>query len=121
MPVGRTRPFAFPSSAQLGTIPDYGRNLLAAMAGDIRFNPPSAVREAGFPVLGSRLGGIAEKVRDGVDGLLFEPGNSSALAELLALILNDRSKLPRPKSAGISARTFADVAADMDRVYRAII
>jgi glycosyltransferase involved in cell wall biosynthesis len=35
---------------------------------------------AGVPVIGSRLGGIAEMVRDGVDGFLFKPGNPSDLA-----------------------------------------
>lgn len=38
---------------------------------------------AGVPVIGSRLGGIAEMVRDGVDGLLFHPGNPADLAEKL--------------------------------------
>jgi glycosyltransferase involved in cell wall biosynthesis len=35
----------------------------------------------GLPVLGSRLGGIAEIVEDGVTGLHFEPGNASDLAD----------------------------------------
>jgi glycosyltransferase involved in cell wall biosynthesis len=35
----------------------------------------------GLPVLGSRLGGIAEIVEDGVTGLHFEAGNASDLAE----------------------------------------
>ena len=36
---------------------------------------------AGVPVIGSRLGGIAEMVRDGVDGLLFGAGNPEDLAD----------------------------------------
>jgi glycosyltransferase involved in cell wall biosynthesis len=36
---------------------------------------------AGVAVIGSRLGGIAEMVRDGVDGLLFEAGNPKDLAD----------------------------------------
>jgi len=38
---------------------------------------------AGVPVIGSRLGGIAEMVRDGVNGLLFKPGSSHDLADVL--------------------------------------
>ena len=33
---------------------------------------------AGIPVLGTRLGGIAELVTDGVDGMLFAPDDPAA-------------------------------------------
>ena len=43
----------------------------------------------GVPVIGSRTGGIAEIVRDGVDGLLFPPGDHDALAtRMIQLIEN---------------------------------
>ena len=35
------------------------------------------------PIVGSRIGGIPEQIRDGVDGALFEPGNAQALADIL--------------------------------------
>ncbi|MCK4322721.1 glycosyltransferase family 4 protein [candidate division WOR-3 bacterium] len=47
-------------------------------------NLPNSILEAfasGKPVVGSRIGGIPELVRDGETGLLFEPGNSNDLAE----------------------------------------
>ena len=46
-------------------------------------NAPLAVIEAaayGLGVLGSRIGGIPELVREGRTGLLFEPGDDAALA-----------------------------------------
>lgn len=46
-------------------------------------NSPMVIQEAyrhGVPVLAPRLGGMAEKVRDGHNGLLFSPGDSGALA-----------------------------------------
>lgn len=43
----------------------------------------------GTPVVASRVGGIAEIVRDGVDGMLFEPGNPEALAACLVRMLKD--------------------------------
>ncbi|HKS94769.1 MAG TPA: glycosyltransferase family 4 protein, partial [Terriglobia bacterium] len=61
---------------------------------------PSVVREGlglvaleamqwGVPVVGSRLGGILEIVKDGVNGLLFAGGDSTALAETLDRLLSD--------------------------------
>ncbi|AFJ45653.1 glycosyltransferase family 4 protein [Shimwellia blattae] len=35
------------------------------------------------PVIGARIGGIPEQVRDGTEGILFEPGNAQALARAL--------------------------------------
>jgi glycosyltransferase involved in cell wall biosynthesis len=46
---------------------------------------------AGAPVVGSRCGGIAEQIVDGVSGLLFTPGDDAALADALDSLLNDRN------------------------------
>jgi glycosyltransferase involved in cell wall biosynthesis len=43
----------------------------------------------GRAVIGSRVGGIPDLVRDGENGLLVEPGNPEALAEALARVLSD--------------------------------
>ena len=53
-------------------------------------NAPIAIREAfaaGRPVVASRLGALGESVRDGVDGLLFEPGSPRDLQRVLATLL----------------------------------
>ena len=50
-------------------------------------NFPRTIVEAfacGLPVIASRRGALAEIVRDGVTGLLFEPGNASDLANKIA-------------------------------------
>jgi glycosyltransferase involved in cell wall biosynthesis len=44
---------------------------------------------AGTPVVGSRCGGIAEQIVDGVSGVLFTPGDAEALANALERLLND--------------------------------
>lgn len=48
----------------------------------------------GVPVIGSRTGGIAEVIRDGVDGLLFPPDDHAALArQMMEIIHNKRMHL----------------------------
>jgi len=44
----------------------------------------------GTPVVASRVGGLAEIVRDGIDGFLVPPDDPKALAEKLAVLLSDR-------------------------------
>ena len=55
-------------------------------------NCPYTILEAfaaGKPVVASRIGGIPELVKDGHDGLLFEPGNATELANCIHAIMVD--------------------------------
>lgn len=47
----------------------------------------------GLPVIASAVGGPAEILTHGVDGLLIEPGNERELASAIRLLLNDPVKL----------------------------
>jgi glycosyltransferase involved in cell wall biosynthesis len=49
----------------------------------------------GRPVIGSRVGGIADLLEDGVNGILVEPGNTRALADALVRVLSNRSLVER--------------------------
>lgn len=42
-----------------------------------------------IPVVASRVEGIPEAVRDGIDGLIFEPSNAEDLAEKLQSLIGD--------------------------------
>jgi glycosyltransferase involved in cell wall biosynthesis len=44
---------------------------------------------AGIPVIASRLGGLAEQIESGVNGLLVEPGSVASLADALRRALAD--------------------------------
>ena len=61
-------------------------------------NSPVVIQEAirnRRPLIASDIGGIAEKVRDGVDGFHFGAGNALALASLLRRLAANRSELRR--------------------------
>jgi glycosyltransferase involved in cell wall biosynthesis len=67
-------------------------------------NCPLALLQAmacGLPVVASRVGGVPEIVRDGVDGLLFPAGHVAALARALRWLIADPA---RARSMGVCAR-----------------
>jgi glycosyltransferase involved in cell wall biosynthesis len=47
----------------------------------------------GTPVVGANIGGIPELVDDGVDGLLFSPGNTDDLIEKISRLYENREML----------------------------
>lgn len=66
-------------------------------------NCPMSVLESfasSKPVIGSNIGGIPELIEDGVDGFIFEPGDSINLAEIITSAWNIRSTLPDMGSQG---------------------
>ena len=73
----------------------------------------------GTPVIGTRIGGLAELVDDGVSGRLVAPGDWRALADVFLEMAGDpagtidrwRCTLPRP-------RTMDEVAAEHLTLYR---
>jgi glycosyltransferase involved in cell wall biosynthesis len=50
---------------------------------------------SGAPVIGANIGGIPELISHGEDGLLFPPGDASALARAIAALYGDRAQLGR--------------------------
>jgi glycosyltransferase involved in cell wall biosynthesis len=56
---------------------------------------PNALMESmarGVPVISTRVGGVPELVRDGVDGILVESGNPEQLATAMLELLDDAEK-----------------------------
>jgi glycosyltransferase involved in cell wall biosynthesis len=73
-------------------------------------NSPVVIQEAhlvGKPVLCARIGGMAEKVTEGVNGRYFEPGNPTDLARQLAAISDEHDPLAFDVDAHAAAHAKA--------------
>jgi len=70
---------------------------------------------AGLPVVASRVGGLSESVSDGESGLLFEPGDETALATSLQALLGDEAERQRLGQAGQARVAAHFTAAEMVR------
>ena len=76
---------------------------------------------AGLPVVASHVGGLAEVVIDGHNGLLFEPGNHHMLAEKLELVLSDsalRRKLSRNAQLAASDYSWSRIGARFSQIIK---
>jgi glycosyltransferase involved in cell wall biosynthesis len=76
---------------------------------------------AGTPVVGSRLGGIAELVEHEVNGLLVSGNHPRAWAAGLQRLADDRNLLRRLRSGVPSVRSEKTVAVDMAALYRSLL
>lgn len=84
-------------------------------------NNPMSVIEAfalGRPVIGSRIGGIPELVRDKETGLTFEPGNAEDLREKIEKLLSDSSL---SIAMGKNARRFVEAELNPERYYQRLM
>jgi glycosyltransferase involved in cell wall biosynthesis len=52
------------------------------------------------PVIGTRVGGLPEVIRDGETGYLVPPGDPAALAERICMLLGDPAQRSRMGAAG---------------------
>jgi glycosyltransferase involved in cell wall biosynthesis len=80
---------------------------------------------SGVPVVATRVGGIPEAVRDGVDGLLVPPADVPALAAAIASILGD-GKLRDALTASAAERarerySAESLAREMAEVFHEVL
>ena len=111
---------AVPAADALRVLADY--DVLCCPSVCAEGGPTVAIEAhaVGTPVMGTRIGGLAELVSDGVNGRLVPPGDWRALAAVLTALGRDgagtvdlwRRRLP-------PARTMDQIAADYLLVYAA--
>lgn len=107
-------------SEALGVLADY--DVLCCPAVCLEGGPTVAIEAhaVGTPVIGTRIGGLAELVADGVNGRLVAPGDWRALAGALRdMAENPAGTIDRWRLALPTARTMDQVAADYLGVYTA--
>jgi glycosyltransferase involved in cell wall biosynthesis len=81
---------------------------------------PLTIHEAwrnGLPVVASDLGGMGECVTHGVNGLLFPPGDASALADALHTLTHDRALASRLANGRPVLQTVESVAQSVEELY----
>jgi len=89
--------------------------------------PVSAIEAlaGGRPVVATRVGGVPDVVRDGVDGFLVEPGDVDAMADRLAALAGDPELRARMGAAGrervIERYSVERLLDDTDRLYRDLL
>jgi glycosyltransferase involved in cell wall biosynthesis len=76
---------------------------------------------AGVPVIGANLGGIAELVRDGVDGVLVTPDDAAAWAATIRRLVNNRHLIDAMRARIEPPRTMNAVADDMAQLYAKVL
>jgi glycosyltransferase involved in cell wall biosynthesis len=72
-------------------------------------------KAANLPVIGSRLGGIAELIREPEGGMLVPPGDVAAWADAIRRMTTNRARSPTA-----DVRTMRDVANEMAALYRSL-
>ena len=89
--------------------------------------PVSAIEAlaGGRPVVATRVGGVPDVVRDGVDGFLVDPADVDAMAERLARLAADaplRHRMGEAGRASVHERYSVErLLDDIDRLYRQLL
>jgi glycosyltransferase involved in cell wall biosynthesis len=76
---------------------------------------------AGVPILGSRLGGIAELLSHGVNGLLVESDSATSWANAISQLYSDQQLLQRLRTGVSPPRRMSEVASEMSSLYAGLL
>ncbi|MBQ8765754.1 MAG: glycosyltransferase [Clostridia bacterium] len=94
--------------------------MLTVCPSEIYENCPFSVIESqiyGTPVIGSRMGGIPELIREGKTGLIFEAGNPFDLTEKIKEIINNSDKFIR-NCKSVSFETSDSYYEKLMKIYK---
>lgn len=89
-------------------------------------NSPTVIYESfsfGVPVIGSRIGGIPELIKEGYNGFLFEAGNVEELEGIIGKLTTNTSQLRRLSeraSESIKKYDINEHIKKLEKLYRDI-
>lgn len=86
-------------------------------------NSPNTILEAHAhctPVIVSDLGGMAELVEDGVNGLRFAPGDPSSLAAKLGQLIDDHGLISRLREGIRPVKSVSEEMLELQEIYRSV-
>jgi glycosyltransferase involved in cell wall biosynthesis len=87
-------------------------------------NSPLVIHEAFLahvPVVGARIGGIAELVTHGRNGLLYDPPSADALAAALAGLMEHPERLTEFRQALPAVKTISQDAQEWEGIYKDLL
>jgi glycosyltransferase involved in cell wall biosynthesis len=87
-------------------------------------NSPLVVHEAfmfGVPVVGSRIGGTADLIQDGVNGFLYDPESADQLAGVLRQLIEAPERLAALVRHAPPLRSLEEDARGWEAIYEAAI
>jgi glycosyltransferase involved in cell wall biosynthesis len=87
-------------------------------------NSPLVIQEAfaaKTPVIASNIGGIPEFINNGVNGLLFNPGDVNDLKEKIEYIIENRELIERLKKNTPEVENIEDNAREIEETYNRLI
>ncbi len=87
-------------------------------------NSPLTIHEAflaGVPVITSNVGGMAELVEDGVNGLHFQMGNVEDLTRQLQRVIDDPTLIKTLKPTDLSVTSIDSHALKIETLYRGLL
>jgi len=87
-------------------------------------NSPLVIHEAlmaGIPVVGARIGGIADLVEDGRNGLLYDPTSPAELEAMLRGLIENPDRLCRLAGALPRVKSIAEDAREWEAAYADVL
>lgn len=87
-------------------------------------NAPLVIQEAFLakvPVIASRIGGIPELVTDGVNGLLFNPGDADDLRSKMQYIIDNPQILDKFRENSPPVKSIEENARELEAIYVELI
>jgi len=87
-------------------------------------NSPNAILEAFVhhtPVIASNLGGMAELVQQGINGMLFETGNAEDLARQLRQLFDDPELIHKLRNGIRPVKSVTQEMDELESIYNRVI